>query len=155
MAHSMNSVGVGVVGATAGFRSAAAVIREKDDQQSSLPSTKKTKTFGGFSSAKDVMKSRNANGAKDGTAPCVSNGAEKMAPPTAGENKDAVTPNENEINIDLLVRGLCYHKENLSSLKSIISLHREPMNMFDANAIAVKNDIGVVGHIAREQAVRT
>lgn len=35
MAHSMNSVGVGVVGATAGFRSAAAVIREKDDQQSS------------------------------------------------------------------------------------------------------------------------
>lgn len=153
MAHSMNSVGVGVVGATAGFRSAAAVIREKDDQQSSLPSTKKTKTFGGFSSAKDVMKSQNANGAKDGTNPGASS-AEKMAPPTAGKNKDAVTPNENEINIDLLVRGLCYHKENLSSLKSI-SLHREPMNMFDANAIAVKNDIGVVGHIAREQAVRT
>jgi len=131
MSHSLN-----YVGAIAGFRSAAAIIRDKNNEQSSLPSAKKIKTFGGFSSAKNVMKSCNANGAKDGAAAAMS------------------APSGNEINVDLLVRGRLFHKENISSLKSI-SLHREPMNMFDANAIAVKNDIGVVGHIAREQAVRT
>jgi hypothetical protein len=126
---------------------------------SAPPSSKKVKTFGGFSSAKDVMNSFNSNDADnergvpprvDGADKIVSACDERTNPEEANTSANA---DRNNFNIDLLVRGLCYHKENILSLESI-SIHREPNNMFDANAIAVHNDKGgVVGHVAREQAV--
>lgn len=111
---------------------------------------KKQKMMRSFSTAKDVMNSENIEGSAAGAYSACD---EKLAASPSKNTGISTGPNENEIKVDLLVRGLCYHKENINSLESI-SLHREPNNLFDTNAIAVHNAEGlVVGHVAREMAV--
>ena len=142
----MNSVNSGAAAHTDDAVGASA-----EGKETSLPSaSKKVKIFGGFSSARDVMNSGNACASAS-----VASRGQKITAAAPFKTKVSAKSNDNEFSIDLLVRGLNYHKENLSSLESI-SLHREPMNVFDPNAIAAHNDKGgVVGHVAREQAVRT
>jgi hypothetical protein len=142
-----------------GFSTAREVlnsVRTSVNASEASAAHKKRKMFGGFSTAKDVFESTE----RCAPAPAPAAGAdsssasdEKMALFPSQNTSTSNEPNENEIKVNLLVRGLCYHKENINSLESI-SLHREPTNLFDTNAIAVHNANGlIIGHVAREMAV--
>lgn len=140
-----------------GFSTAREVlnsVRTSVDASEASAAHKKRKTYGGFSTAKDVFKrtERYAPAASAGADSSSANG-EKVALCPSQNTGTPTGPSENEVKVNLLVRGLCYHKENINSLESI-SLHREPTNLFDTNAIAVHNANGlIIGHVAREMAV--
>ncbi|KAL9190182.1 hypothetical protein ACHAXT_007393 [Thalassiosira profunda] len=113
------------------------------------------KRSSGFSTAKEYVEGGACDQGGGLYAPNAGGnvGAQKSDPTSSRSTKfEGIPSNQNSFAVLLTVRGIKYHKENLESL-DIITLEREPENVYDANAICAKNGVGnIVGHVAKEQA---
>ncbi|KAL3785984.1 hypothetical protein ACHAW5_005363 [Stephanodiscus triporus] len=115
--------------------------------------------FGGFSTAKKVMQEVNSAldvaGVQRATASNDINAASTEGTKSFSSTTNKSDPADflqNLLTIHLTVRGIKHYKENIRSLDAI-TLHREPHNSHDENAICAKNgESNVVGHVAKEQA---
>eukprot|EP01082_Thalassiosira_pseudonana_P010422 g9313.t1 g9313 contig36:316476-318015(+) len=137
--------------------------------------SKKQKTFGGFSSARDVLKDCNRpevwtppsehpiktshkHHTEDENDENNASTAIKSNPSDCTATTNSTAPSDpNRAPVVLLVRGIAYHKENINSssnsLLDTVTLQREPENKFDGNAMKVLNgNQKMVGYVAKEQA---
>lgn len=138
--------------------------------------SKKQKTFGGFSSARDVLKDCNRpevwtppsehpiktshkHHTEDENDENNASTAIKSNPSDCTATTNSTAPSDpNRAPVVLLIRGIAYHKENTNSssnsLLDTVTLQREPENKFDGNAMKVLNgNQKMVGYVAKEQAV--